>query len=786
MLANQLSAAFRNLAKNKLLTVINIGGLLIGLTCVTLISLWVDFELSHDRFHTNAGQIYQISYGQESITMPGGLVKILKDNYPEVAAATHFMHRSDCKLTSRRQGFFADGSYADPAFLTMFSFPLLQGDPATALANPQSIIITRQLAERIFGGENPVGQTIQFDDVYQKTTRDLVVTGVLANIPENTHFKVKGENLFEFLVPWQLAPGWIDERIDVNMLQIYVQLAANTPGAAFARHIAPLMRKFDPAASIELGAIPLTHCYLYDLGGGGRIVTVYIFSFIGLFILFIAGVNFINLSTACAERWKKQIGIRKTLGASKTHVVTQFLGESVISAYLAMLGAVAVSACLLPWVNARLDTAITWPRFSPVTAGLLLLPLLAGLLAGLYPAFVLSSFQPTDLIKTRPGPGEGRFGQGLRLRNLLIICQFALAIILLAFSIIIFQQHRHLQRQDLGYQRENIMVIRRSGELERNVETAKQELRKLPFVQAVSFSANPVTQRYVTEELSEWETGGKSQPIELGLDWVDYDYQQLLGFQMVEGRFLSAAHAGDADSGVVVNEAAVRAMNLSAPVGKYIKLNGNDDRLRIVGVMRDFNIESLRERIKPHAFVYGKTGSFLYVKIAANADLSAVIPRIGQAIRTVAPTDPFRYMFLTDELDALYTAERTSGLLFTGSSLIAILVAGMGLIGLGYYTTSRRVKEIGIRKVLGATSFRVVRHLTKPLLQWILLANLVAWPVAWILVDRWLQSFAYRIEPGAGPFLLAGGAVFLFALMTLTLQTLRAASANPAHSLKHE
>ncbi len=783
MIMRNLQTTLRNIKTNKLFTVINISGLAIGMACAILIFLWVDFELSHDDFHLNKNEIYKVSYKNESYYAPGPLAAYLKKEFPEIKEATQFLHRGKSKLTLNNNGYFSEGAFVSQSFFDIFSFPLIKGNIETLLTDPNSIVITQQLAKRIFGTDDPIGEVILLDDGYLEKTQPMTVTGILKDIPANTHFKVTGINKFEFLIPFKRINKWVQTLWKYNMVETYVLLDAGVDKKIIDQKIAGVVTKHNPETKTDLSLVPLKNCYLYNIDGGGRFQDIYLFSFVALFILMIAGINYINLSTVRSEKWSKQIAVKKILGASKRILVKQFLVESVFFTYISMLVALILTIILLPTLNRLFDSNIQLQYFSFHLIIIILLPLFIGLLAGIYPAFILSSTKPLNILGSNFRGNQNKHGSIFR--NGLIIFQFALSVIMVIFGSIIYLQNQHFSKQNLGYEKDNLLVVDMVGDLRKSYNIVKEELLKIPEVKGVSYSNNPITNRWWTTDGLKWDNMAEGQNINFGMDMVGYDFDKVLGIKMSKGRFLSKDFSTDATKGVVINEEAVKRMNLKNPVGSIIRnLGGNN--FEIIGVMKNFHTESLHQQIKPHLYVFGRNpGYYMYLSLnPGHTSMSKLLSKVGKKIKAIVPTDPFAYSFLDSALQKLYHSETITGILINFSTIIILIISCLGLIGLAFYTTGQRVKEISIRKVLGGSVSGIVLYLTKNIMKLVVIANIIAWPIAWMIANNWLQDYAYKINIGFGTFLLAGIFSFAIALLAVSYQTIKAANINPAECLK--
>ncbi|MCK5222470.1 MAG: FtsX-like permease family protein, partial [Candidatus Aminicenantes bacterium] len=576
---------------------------------------------------------------------------------------------------------------------------------------------------------------------------------------------------------------WVQTLWKYNMVQTYVLLDAGVDKKIIDQKIAGVVTKHNPETKTDLSLVPLKNCYLYNIEGGGRFQDIYLFSFVALFILIIAGINYINLSTVRSEKWSKQIAVKKVLGASKRILVKQFLLESVFFTYISMLVALILTIILLPTLNRLFNSNIQLQYFSFHLIIIILLPLFIGLLAGIYPAFILSSTKPLNILGSNFRGNKNKHGSIFR--NALIIFQFALSVIMVIFGSIIYLQNQHFSKQNLGYEKDNLLVVDMAGDLRKSYNTVKEELLKIPEVKGVSYSNNPITHRYWTVNDLKWDDQAEGQNITFGMDMVGYDLDKVLGIKMSKGRFLSKDFSTDATKGVVINEEAVKKMNLTNPIGSIIRNIGGRD-FEIIGVMKNFHTESLHQQIKPHLYVLGRNpGYHMYLSLnPGHTSMSKLLSKVGKKIKAIVPADPFAYSFLDSALQKLYHSETITGILINFSTIIILIISCLGLIGLAFYTTGQRVKEISIRKVLGGSVSGIVLYLTKNIMKLVLIANVIAWPVAWMVANNWLQNYAYKINLGFGTFILAGFFSFSIALLAVSYQTFKAANINPAECLK--
>jgi putative ABC transport system permease protein len=788
MFKNYLKVALRNIVRHKVYSIINIAGLAVGMAVCILILLWVQDELSYDRFHENADRLHRVAFSADAERfrgefVPGPLAAYLKDEYPEIVNSTVFCRHSRMKLSFEGNGLFCAGSFVDPSFFEMFSFPFAQGDPKTALSEPLSVVITKNLAERMFGGHTDVvGKAITIEGAV-----DLTVCGILENLPPNSHMQ------FDFLIPYSIAPPGM-KRWDVKSLTAYVLLDENSSHEEVTGKISGVLNQHNPTWENYLYLQPLKGIHLYALGGGGRITYVVIFSFLAFIILLVACINFMNLSTARSEKRLKEIGIRVAVGSSRTQLIKQFLFESILISLVALLLAVMLVELMLSPANSLLAKQLDLNYSGSIILGLIGIALLTGVVAGSYPALFLSSFRPVALLGRRffaiPLPGYRKRKtsagmSGFSMRRILVTAQFAISIFFIICVIVIFNQLDYIGNKDMGLDPESVVVLRTQGELARTSAALKNELLQNPNILSATAVVNGL-ESWNSSAGVEWAGMQPDQIFDMGLNWVDYDFLKTLGIEMAEGRFFSREIPSDQSDAFVVNQAAVKAMGMDDPVGQKITVPlGDPIQGKIIGVVQDFHTESFHTQIRPYALRVSEGGGFLYITVKSD-DLPGALRHIEAAVRRFVPDDPCEVSFLDDRLSALYSSEQRMGTLLQYGSLLAILISCLGLFGLAAYSAERRTKEIGIRKVLGASVSSLFGLLTKEFILLVALASLLAWPIAYYAMNRWLQNFAYRVGIGWETFIIAGASALLIALITVSFQAVKAALTNPVETLRYE
>ncbi len=799
MFQNYLKIALRNLLKHKTYSAINIFGLALGLACCMLIVLFVVDELRYDRFHANADRIYRVALNARindkdlvSALSPAPMAQTLVTDFPEVESSTVVSHPGDFSVR-RGETVFNEKRlfYADAGIFSVFTFPLIRGDTKTALSKPNSIILTEEMAAKYFGDADPMGQRLTLDgrDEYQ-------ITGVANNVPENSHLH------FDFLASWVTLE---DSRSDIwvgNDYYTYIKLREGFRADDLQVKFSAMVRKYAgpqfQAAGISFDEFlsaggrygyflqPLTKIHLYsdlehEVEPTSSVTYIYVFSAIALFILLIACINFMNLATARSADRAREVGIRKVLGSHRSQLLRLFLSESMLISFLSMALALMLVEMLLPLFNDLSGKRLALHYFDNpfVISGSLFIAFLVGFLAGSYPAFFLSSFQPIVVLKGKLSAGARSSG----LRSMLVVFQFGISICLMIATVVVYQQLNFVQNKKLGFNKEHVAVIHNLWQIGSQRSAFKQAiLKNSGVVSAASSQSLPgeVTSNTVFNAAGT----GNLEPSLLWMIRSDFDLVKTLGIELSYGRDFSADFSTDS-SAVILNEAAVKLFGLQNPLGEKLVRYGQTGEHEIIGVLKDFHFESLRQAIRPLVILIEGPGNVLSVRIQPNR-IRETMPELEKIWKDFALGQPFVYSFLDDDFDALYRAEQRVGKIVTVFSILAICIASLGLLGLAAFTAERRTKEIGIRQVLGASAAGIVTLLTKDFTRLILVANLIAWPAAYLAMNRWLQDFAYRINLSVWTFVLAGSFALLIALLTVSYQAIKAALANPVESLRYE
>lgn len=795
--------------KNRFFSMLNIVGLAIGLACFLLITLYVSNELSYDRYHEKADRIYRIN---ADILIGGTELKLavssdpmgatLKKDYPEIEQFTRIYAASGSKLVKKGNLFIRENqvAHADSTFFEVFSFPALEGNVHTALNEPNTVVITESAAKKYFGTTRVIGKMLETDDQPSGLYK---VTAVIRDMPENSHFR------YDFLFSMDNVDYGFGNYLSHNFAT-YLLFKPGTDTRAFEkkfpeyinRYVLPeamaslgvkSMEEFEKSGnSLRYSLIPLTAIHLHsdrsaELAPNSSIQYIYVFSAIALFILLIACVNFMNLSTARSANRAKEVGIRKVLGSERSFLIRQFLTESTLLTTLAMIIAIVLLVIGLPYFNQLSgkhfelqDLYTSWFLAFLVIA----IPVI-GILAGIYPAFYLSSFQPIKVLKGKLQAGASSSG----LRNWLVIFQFATSIILIVGTIIVYQQLSFIQHSKIGFNKDQVLVVEGTGSLNQHYRAFRQEIERLSGVKgSASAGFLPVSNSARTDNgFSKEPMMNEKNSFNMQCWRVDEQYIPVMGMEMKEGRNFSKDFISDS-SAIIINEATEKLLGYPQPIGQKLYAMNEEKQLipyTIIGVVKNFHYESMRQNIAPLSLRLGEANWATSFKVEAGA-IGKLLPQIEKRWRELAPNLPFQYEFLDEAFSQMYTQEQRAGKIVLSFSILAIIIACLGLFGLASYMAEKRTKEIGVRKVLGASVENIVTMLTRDFVRLVLIASCIALPLGWLLMHQWLQDFAYRINIHWWVFLVATLLALLIAIFTISFQSIRAALQNPVKSLRSE
>lgn len=788
MISSKTSDFFRPLRRLNGLVLLNISGLALGLASVIYIAVWISHEMSYDRFYPNAGRIYRIESlfdysGAKSVwtITPSPLAESMKNEFPEVEDAVRLASGRQDVIKSDDNLFIADNLYyTSRSFFNIFSPKVISGDPSRLLAGPNEVVLSRHAAEILFGDADPVGRTILFNN-----TDLLTVTGVIENSPSNTHLKV------DYLVSFSILQNKGEDLDSWGRFDFitYALLKEKTDAEQFNKKISDYLKTRNNSISVSLFLNPVTRLYLYRDPGfksfkypssdGGPITRVILFAVIGFVLLLIACINFINLSTAFASQRAREIGVRKVNGASGINLTLHFFGESLLQTLFATIMALAIVIVMLPVFTkvsgVEMDLSSLFSLHN--IAIYLILTLVTGLIAGMYPALVLAGFKPVKVIK--PLPEDAMQGSGLR--KILVVTQFILAIIFIFCILVMNRQVDFMQTRNLGFGKEGVMVISPQTKPEKTDVIADQ-IEKIPGVDKVALGGNVPVNMGNINTFTKWDGNVTGKPLMFYMVQVDDRYLDLLGIKLAGGRFFNTNAVG---TEVIVNEAAVKKMEMDEPVGKSIWLG--ETRYTITGVVKDFYFHKLNEEISP-VFIYKDKDWWvkrIFVKLGPGNHFQTV-DKIVDIVKKATPGFPVSYMFLDQEVEKYYDDERRLNILINAATVLSIVISCIGLFSLTAFTLKKRSREIGIRKAYGATAASILFMLQKDFGRLVLTASVISLPAGYYIISQWLHSYAYHISLRPVYFLVSVLIIVTIAALTLVFNTLRAAGLNPAETLRNE
>jgi len=806
MIDNYFKVGYRNITKNKIYSFINIAGLAIGFACCIIIASFIQLELSYDTFHEKADKIYRVNLfgkiGDNEFNVansPAPLAEALLQDYPEVESAVRIEKIQDTFVKNgtsviNEPNFF----YSDSTIFDVFTLNLIEGNKETALSAPNSVLITPEIANKYFGSKHPVGESIILDD-----GTEYLIKGIVEAMPSNSHFH------FDFIaslntIEDKLSPLWVSNNvytyIVLNKESTANNLENKLPKMVEAR-VGPQIQammgmSYDDfnkgGNSIKFFVEPLKNIHLSsttyaNIEPSGNIESIYVFTAIAFVILLLACINFVNLTTSKSSRRSNEVGIRKVLGSCRSSLIKQFLSESLLLTFIALLLSIGLIEALLPIFNNIIGKEILINYFTnwEVIPIIICTTIIVGILAGSYPAFLLASFKPTSVLKGKNISGN----QGERFRGIVVVFQFAITIILLASTFIIYNQLEYVQNKKLGYNSDQIIVLPTINELGSQKIAFKNSLLEDSNILKASLTSS-LPNRRTSATVFRKHNAEENKNYAFAYSFVDYDFLDTYELELKDGRYFSKEFTTDT-SAVLINETAVAELGFNNPIGSSLEIpdenNGEAIELKIIGIVKDFHFQNLREKIRPMVLTLNEEqeARFLSLKVSAE-ELAQTVRIIEDKWKEFLPGKAFEYQFMDEDFEAYYQDEKRTGQLFTSFTVLAIFIACLGLLGLISFSVEQRTKEIGIRKVLGASVPTILVLLSKEFLKWLIIANIIAIPIVYYFMNAWLQNFAYRDSIAPTVFILAGLLSFVISFLTVTSHTLKAAIANPVNSLKNE
>ena len=786
MFKNYLIVALRNISRNKLFSTVNILGLAFGMCSALLIFLWVNDELLFNKYHANIDRLYRVMENQQysdgtiytfSAT-PGPMAPFIKEKYPEIELATRYTWQVNQLFQYDDKSFYETGRYTDPDFLTMFSFPLKEGDSKTALKEKNSIVISSAMAEKYFGKQSPIGKLLTMNS---KVT--VVVTGVLEVLPKNSTFQ------FEYLLPFEYFfdenKSWLGQWGN-NNIATFVMFRENTNVSAFGEKFRDEIKSHNEGTNVKLFVQPFADAYLHGdfengIQTGGRIEYVRIFFIVALFVLIIACINFMNLATAQATKRAKEVGLRKVIGAVPRQLFKQFMGESFVTVSIAAVIAIAATLLLVPIFN-----EITGKALALNLLDLRILVTFAAILtftafvAGSYPAFFISDFKPVQVLK-------GQLKSGARaalFRKSLVVLQFSLSIILIISTTVVFRQMGFMQNRDIGFDRENIFYVWMQGDIGKNFETFRMRLSEAKGIESATASGQlPIDIGNSTSNVS-WEGKDENTSMLFSNLNADYDFIQSMKMEMAEGRPFDRNLITDTANYIVNQKAAEKFGFANGTAGQDLTMWGKKGK--IVGVVKDFNFGSLHNPIEP-LIIHIQPEEFGCLLVRAKTgETEDALKSVEKLFKEYAPGYPFQYSFLNQDWENFYQAEAQRGKVFNTLAILSIFISCLGLFGLSAFSAERRTKELGIRKVLGASVPGLVQLMNKEFAMLVIISACIGCPAGWYIMTKWLEGYAFHVDVGVITLLVASGVCLLIAVVTVTYHSLRVATTDPVKSLRYE
>ncbi|MFC1724766.1 ABC transporter permease [candidate division KSB1 bacterium] len=787
MFKNYMKISIRNMKKNKGYAFINTSGMAVGMTCCILMFLWIFKEISYDTFHNNLDQLFIVvkkdKNSKTDTAVPVPLAHYLKDEYPEIVYSARLMKTNDLIIDYGEKVFYENTLFlADEDFFNIFSFPFILGMKEQVFKNPNSIVITEKAAVKYFGDSNPLGNILRINNEFE-----LTVSGVLKNIPSNSYLE------FDFLIPFSNISKIhsfikLDNWRRSYTLETYVQISENTETDFLIKKISSTIKRHIPGSEYELSLEPFKKLRYYSPEGelSPHMRSLIIFSSIAIMVLFVSCINFINLSTARSIFRTREIGIRKVVGAKRSELFKQFIGESVLLSVTGLLFGFAAAVMILPKFNLFTGNNFILTDIINLNfiLSLFLVSVLAGIFAGIYPAIFVSSFNPVNALQNNPVSGI----KGSRSRKIMVTIQFTFSIFLIISTIIIFKQSRFLINEELGFNQNNIINFSLKGNLNKTYETFKNELLKDRNITGVTRSLNipGLSIGLITDDVS-WMGKKPEEKIEFAGDYVDYNFFDIYQMESIKGEVFSEKIAASSIKYAVINETTAKIMNMENPVGQKLYM-GTGEEYTILGVINNYHHWSLKSRIYPMMLLYNPSAlRVISIKIDdKTSDMQETVNHIKDIWSKYIPEFPFTYRFTDDLLKSRYNTERKAGIIFGYFAFIAVFISCMGLLGIASFTVKKRSKEVGIRKIFGSSTFSILLLLSKDYIRIVLVSNFIAIPLAYFAVNLWLNEFAFRIKISPWIFILSGLTALIIAFFTILHYTLKAASLNPVEILRNE
>jgi putative ABC transport system permease protein len=790
MFHNFIKTAFRSLLKNKGFNFLNIFGLAVGIAIASLIFLWVENEVNYDAVNTKKNDLYIVRNNQKYDTYifthsstPGLLGPAIKEELPGIANTCRSSDQPTSLLfTKGDRTFYAAGKYTEPAIFSMFTLPFVQGNATSAFSQRYSLVITEATAKKFFGDDNNVmGKTIRVDN-----SQDYVISGVLKDLPENSTYK------FEWLMPFQI---FFDKNPSLkdwgsNALNTYVELKPGVNPERVNAQLLNYIQKHEPKAISHLFLFSMNDWHLYNefkdgkKTGGGKIEYVHLFTIIAWIILFIACINFMNLATARSEKRAREVGVRKVLGAGKNSLISQFIGEALFMALLSAVVAVILVAVSLPAFNTLVQKQLTMGLGNPYhIVVLLLIALICGLVAGSYPAFYLSSFNPVMVLKGV----KMKDSSAAVVRKGLVILQFTSSIVLIICTIIVYQQIQHVKGRQLGFNKNNLLTVDAQGDMGKNFDHIKQDLLNTGYVENAALADYTLIYGGNNGSGITWPGKTSGSKVLISFRSVTPEFMETAGLKLLAGRNLTTTDT-TRQAHVVITQSLEKLIGNGSAVGKVLRYEGDSSTYTVVGVVNDFVYGDMYGKPDPVMFfsIYPKDAALMYLKVKPQKDIETALNNIQSVMKKDNAAYPFQYHFIDDQFDQLFQTETLVSKLSQIFAALAIVISCLGLFGLSAYTAETRRKEIGIRKVLGATVAIITGQLSKNFLQLIIISCLIAFPLAYVAMYKWLKGYQYRIDIQWWVFAAAGVTAVVIALLTISFQSIKAALANPIKSLRSE